>query len=436
MPPKSTPKMDSKTPPKTPRRFVNFFEAIELINAANIAILPSEKVFLRESCGRILSEDIVAADFNPRFPQSNMDGYAFRFADLAALAGGGLKIKSINRAGNEEDCAVESGECIKTFTGARIPKNADTIAIVEQVEVKNGRIFLKDSEDLENLAPQKWIRQRGENYARGDVLLRKNTLISPFDIGILAENNCVFVKVRRRPRVAVLASGDEVLEIGESPRGDNQIYSSNNHILAALAESLGCAVSVFGILKDSQKEIKNAIAQALENHDVVVTTGGMSKGDFDFTKDIVREFGECVFEGVKIKPGKVMSLVNCAAKRHIIALPGNPISCVVSFLLLGRLVIAKMLGLEANLALRGALLAEDLGGVDNERLEFVLADLWLENGGYKVARKHRRASYMINDLSGALIVARAAKKRGEMVEIIVLDELLRLSNLKNQKEKK
>lgn len=407
-------------------KYVTFNEALKLIKEVKITKLGAEKVFINQSTGRILYNDIKAKDDMPKFDTSNMDGYAFCYDDLEKLKNDGLILDSINKAGNECDCKVKKGFCIKTFTGSKIPKNADSLAIVEQVELMDNKVFLKQNE---NVKKDQWIRKKGENYNKNDILLPKGNCISPLDIGILAQNNNVFVEVYKKPKVGILTGGDEILEIGEIPKNDNYIYSSNNHILNAIVSSLGCDGSIYPILEDSQKTIKDAIKEALSHNDIVITTGGMSKGDFDFTKNIIKEFGDSVFESVQIKPGKVISYINCNKNKHIIALPGNPISCVVSFLLFGRLLVAKMFGIEPKIPIHKAKLIDDIENVDKNRMEFALANLSTKDGLYEVRLKPNRQSYMINDINGAMIlIDKKPMKKGDLVDIILLDKLLKLVN--------
>lgn len=404
--------------------YIAFKEALDLIKKTKIDKMQSQKIFINQSVGRILANDILASESMPRFNTSNMDGYAFNYSDLEVLQTMGLRIDSINKAGNNIECEIKTGVCIKTFTGAKMPKNADALVIVEDVIVKDNRIFLK-----ENIIIKKgnYIRKIGENYKKDEILLEKNNEITAFDIGILAQNNNIFVEVYQKPKVAILASGDEIIEIGEIPQNNNYIYSSNNHVLNAIIESLGAVGSIYPIIKDSKDCIKEAIQLALQANDIVITTGGMSKGDFDFTKDIIKEFGEVVFEGVKIKPGKVMSYIKCDKNKHILALPGNPVSAMVSFLLFGRLVLQKMFNLESNINIHKAKLLSDIEKTDKERMEFGLCKLSLNNGFYEVSLLKNRQSYMINNFNGAMVlIDKDLIKKNDLVDIILLNELIKI----------
>lgn len=409
---------------------ISFSECVALLESLVVTPVGCERVFLNQCVGRVLCESILARENNPKFHTSNMDGYAFRFADLGILSESGLKIASINKAGNTESCAIQKGECIKTFTGAQMPQGADCLVIVESVEVKNGRIFLIANQSADSIKQWQHIRKMGENYQKGDILLSKGTILSPFSIGILAQNHNILLGIYRKIRVGILSGGDELIELGELPQRQNYIYSSNNHALCAIAMALGAECKIYPLLQDSPAHIRESLNCALHDNDIVITTGGMSKGDFDFTKDIIREFGECVFSGVKIKPGKVVAHIKCDGEfrgKHIFALPGNPSSSIVSFLLFGRLIMQKMLNLSAQIPIKKGKLLCAVDNAKNDRLCFELAELRLENGFYAVNLRQNRNSYMINDFNGAFcILEQKIYEKGEFVDIILLDDLLKL----------
>ena len=461
---------------------ISFSDCVALLENLAVECVGIERVFIDKCVGRVLCEHILARENNPKFHTSNMDGYAFRFADLGILSESGLKIASINKAGNAESCAIQKGECIKTFTGAKMPQGADCLVIVENVEVKNGRIFLvgnssltQSSRELEKFSfdrqpalsqsnfstqptnltqdtriandlksdsanhtknaestPKQYqhIRKMGENYQKNSVLLPQGEILSPFSIGILAQNHNILISVYRRIRVGILSGGDELIELGELPQSQNYIYSSNNHALYAIVESLGAQGTIYPLLQDSPQSIRESLTYALRDNDIVITTGGMSKGDFDFTKDIIHEFGKCVFSGVRIKPGKVVAHIKCDGDfggKHIFALPGNPSSSIVSFLLFGRLIMQKMLNLPPQIPIKKGKLLHSVDNAKNDRLCFELADLRVEDGFYSVNPRQNRNSYMINDFSGAFcILEQKSYQKGEFVDIILLNDLLRL----------
>lgn len=402
------------------QKLITLQEARNAIEKSQIDTLEKEKIFFKDSVNRILASDIIAKYDNPQSDTSSMDGYAFAYSDLELLKTNGLNLGGLNKAGNESECECMQGSCIKTFTGAKIPKGADTMLIVEQIKILDDRIFLKDKS--ENIQKGAWIRAKAQSYHKNQILLYKGDRITPFHMGILAQNNDVFIEVLRKPRVAILSSGDEIAEVGEIKR-DNQLYSSNNHLLDSIVTAMGAECSIFKILNDDKTTIANAIQDAIKYNDMVVTTGGMSKGDLDFTKDVIMDFGECVFKGVNIKPGKVIAYIN-AKNKHIIALPGNPISSVISFLLLGRAVLQKMLNRHTDFPIHKAKLKNTVIKKDS-RLEFINAKATIENGNY-IVEALRNQSYMVNSIQNALLIANKDIGSGEIVDIIIIDELLTL----------
>lgn len=407
---------------------ITFDKCVELLKSLVLTPIGNERVFINQCIGRVLCEDILAIADNPKFNTSNMDGYAFNSADFEVLRKNGLKISSINKAGNVESCTVQKGECIKTFTGAKMPQNADCLVIVENVEVNGDKIVLSANAKLPK--PYQYIRKAGENYQKGSVLLPKGTILTPFSIGILAQNHNILLGVYRKIRIGILSGGDELLELGEVPKSQNYIYSSNNHTLCAITTALGAVSTIYPLLQDNPVQICESITNALCDNDIVITTGGMSKGDFDFTKDVILKFGKCVFSGVQIKPGKVIAYIKCEGKyngKHIFALPGNPSSSIVSFLLFGRMIMQKMFCQIPQIPMKKGKLLCNVDNTENDRLCFELADLSLEGGFYSVSPRPNRSSYMINDFSGAFCMfAQKNYKKGDFVDIILLNDLLRL----------
>lgn len=274
----------------------------------------SENVALSSSLGRILSEDIVAEYNDPQFPTASMDGYAVIHSDLESES---IKILGDNPAGHDETRTIESGECIKTFTGSMMPHGADTLIQIENVSVNDGNITIDEKVPLGNA-----VRPIGEGYKSGDVLIKKGTKIGFAQIGVMAGLNKVMVKVALRPRVAVISTGSEILDLGVNSDNPAQIRSSNNYTLAALFEQAGAEVVQLGTVGDDRDSIMQTFENALSCADILVSTGGVSVGDYDFVKDIVPRLGaEVVYKGVAIKPGKHI-LVAQRSEKFVLALPG------------------------------------------------------------------------------------------------------------------
>jgi molybdopterin molybdotransferase len=340
-----------------------------------------EKVPLPASLGRILAQDIVALYNDPQFPTASMDGYAVLYEDLHA---GSITIVGENPAGSDEKRALNYGECIKTFTGAMMPHGADTLIQIENVSVEDDKIIIN-----EKVAKGSSVRPIGEGFKTGDVLIEKGTKIGFAEIGVMAALNNVMVKVSPRPRVAVIATGSEILDLGENSKNPSQIRSSNNYTLAALFESAGAEVVQLGTVGDEKESIMKSFENALSSADILVSTGGVSVGDYDFVKDIVPRLGaEIVFKGVAIKPGKHIIVAQKEGK-FIVSLPGFAYSSTVTAVLYVLPLIAKMLGKEKAYSVVEAKLSQDFKKRSN-LTEFTACNVNVEDGQYFVDFKDKK----------------------------------------------
>jgi molybdopterin molybdotransferase len=304
---------------------LHFDESIEILQNLEITAYKTKKLYLVDTLGYVLAEDIVADHNSPEFPTSAMDGYALNYDDLAM---GPLKIASINPAGSALSEELIGGTCIKTFTGSLMPHGADTLIPIENVEVDGDTIIIKEE------VPQGFsVREIGENYAKGQLLIPKGTKIDFPQIGVISSLNIANIIVYEKPTVAILSTGSELLELGEKQTNDAQIRSSNNYILEAMVKKYDGIPMQLGCIKDDKSSITKAISDALEKSDIVVTTGGVSVGDFDFVKDVIAELGcDIVFKGVRIKPGQHI-MVARKGDKFIIGLPGFAYSSTVTMLL-------------------------------------------------------------------------------------------------------
>lgn len=407
---------------------ISYQESIEILNSIPIQPKSIEKIPFSQALGRILAEDIIAEENMPKHPTSAMDGYALNYEDIPLLFGEGVRVLSVNKAGESEERICERGGCIKTFTGAKIPANCDTLALVEEVREEGGKLYA-----LEGVSFQKgkWIRAVGENYAKGEVLLKKGSKITPFEIGLLAELNCVYVCVYLKPRVAILSGGDEIIEVGERER-ENAIRSVNNHLLQALCSSMGAEGRIYPLLADNKEQIAKQVKEALRDCDVLITTGGASKGDFDYTQEVIKEACEMQFKGVRMKPGKPVGFGTTKEGQYVFTLPGFPNSSAVTFMLFTRLVLGKLLGTNPTLESLKARLTQTIKRADS-RMEFRICNLRVQNGIYEVGfwdKKTLQSSVVNNFCSkSALMILEengAELQEGEMVEVLLLDSLIKL----------
>lgn len=409
---------------------ISYLESLEILKALEVKPKGEEKVFFGNSLNRVLAQDILAKENMPLYPTASMDGYAFNSKDLQDLMGEGLKLVGVNKAGEREELECLKGECIKTFTGSRMPKNCDSLVLREHIYENEGKITLLPSVPI----PQanQWIRQIGENYQKGEVLIRKGSKITPFEIGLLADLNEVFIQVFMRPKIAILSGGDEIIEVGEERR-ENTIRSVNNHLLKAIAESWGAEAMIFSLLKDNKASITHQVLEALQNCDILITTGGASYGDFDFVQEVLQEVCEMQFKGIRMKPGKPVGFGIYEKKTYVFGLPGFPNSCAVSFMLFVRMMIQKMLCMpEQSTPFLKAKLLENIKRSDL-RAEFRICDVKREEGRYEVGFWNKKTfqSSVINNFcnsSGLIFLEENGGdlQKGEDVEIVLLEQLLSL----------
>jgi len=304
---------------------LHFDESIEMIQNLQINNYRTKKLYLLDALGYVLAEDIVADHNSPEFPTSAMDGYAIIHEDMAL---GRLKVDSINPAGSALINEVIGGTCIKTFTGSLMPHGADTLIPIENVEVDGDEIIIK-----EEVSQGYSVREVGENYAKGQMLIPKGTKIDFPQIGVISSLNIANVFVYEKPIVAILSTGSELLSLGEAQTNDSQIRSSNNYILEAIVRKYDAVPMQLGCIKDDKENITKEVLNALDKSDIVVTTGGVSVGDFDFVKDVIYELGcDVVFRGVRVKPGQHI-VVARKGDKFVVGLPGFAYSSTVTALL-------------------------------------------------------------------------------------------------------
>lgn len=280
-------------------------------------LMPPEAARLAEAAGRTLAGPLVAARTQPPFDASAMDGYAVRAADLP----GPLTVIGEAAAGRRFDGALSPGEAVRIFTGAPVPEGADTILIQEDAERDGGRLCARHS------PPEgEYVRRRGLDFASGDVLLAEGTVLAPRHLALAGAAGHATLTVRRRPRVALLATGDELVPPGAAT-GPDQIVASVTPALAALAQSVGAEARDFGIAPDDLDALREAISTAIAWADVVVTLGGASVGEHDLVRPALGQLGLSPdFWKVAVRPGKPLMFV---ADPLVLGLPGNPVSSLV-----------------------------------------------------------------------------------------------------------
>ncbi len=301
--------------------------------------LDSELVALPEAMGRVLAEDIIADTDLPPFDRSQMDGYAIRAADVQASVPMRLKIVGESAAGRGWHQEMHVGQAVRIMTGAPVPAGADS---VQQVELTRELDDGDEVEILEPVSPGRSIVRRGAEITAGETVLEAGERISAAAMAVLASFGYAQVKVGRRPRVAVLATGTELVPVDQQP-GKDQIRDSNNLSIAAYAQLAGAVVERLPLAGDDTALLERQILEAAERNDIVVTSGGVSVGVYDFTKPALKQMGaELFFERVALRPGKPTVFARLPNGTLFFGLPGNPISVTVTFNLFARLALLAM----------------------------------------------------------------------------------------------
>lgn len=322
-------------------------KAIKIVEA-EVKPLGLEHIGLGEAVGRVLGEDIKADTDLPPFDRSQMDGFAVRAADVkgAPIV---LKVVGESAAGKGWSGTMKPGEAVSIMTGAPMPKGADAVQKIElTADVTGSPQFGGDTVTvLESVRKGQYIVPRAFEVKKGTVVFQRGRRITPEMAAVLAAFGYEILKVSVRPRVAVLSTGSEIVEVGEKP-GRDQIRNSNSPMLRALAEKYGALVEVLPIAKDDISDLKIDVSAAAEMADVVTITGGVSVGKYDLTKTSLADLGaKILFERIRLKPGKPTVFAKLG-KKLIFGLPGNPVSVAVTFHLFVRAAILLMQGAEAD----------------------------------------------------------------------------------------
>jgi len=296
-----------------------------------------EIVPLEDALGRVLLEDVYADIDLPPFDRARMDGYAVRSSDVETVP---VKLRVIGEiaAGATFDGKLNAGEAVKIFTGAPVPEGADAVQKVEVTETFNQTVEIKDA-----VKPGQFITPHASEIAAGQRVLNASRTIGPAEMAVLASFGCHQVKVGRRPRVAVFSTGSELVPVSVKPSGA-QIRNSNSYTLSAYAERAGAAAEILPTVEDTPAATRDGLLRAAEDRDVVITSGGVSMGDYDLVEAALLDIGaEIFFDKVRIRPGKPIVF---ARREHtfFFCLPGNPVSTSVTFNVFVRPAIRAMLG--------------------------------------------------------------------------------------------
>ena len=363
---------------------------------AHFRPLEAAEVPLSAALGRILAGDAVSSEYLPPFTNSAMDGYAVRSSDAhGASAASPKRLRLVGEvpAGSVYAGTVGAGEAVRILTGAPLPDGADAVLEQEQAEAGEGWVSLLAEAPAGNN-----LRHPGEDVKPGDVLAPGGTELGPAEIALLAALGVHPVRVTRRPRVAILSTGDELAPLGE-PLRPGQIRESNGPYLVAAVQRAGGEPLPLGIARDRAEEIRAKLAAA-RDADLILTSGGVSVGDYDLVKQILGEQGDIQFWRVRMRPGKPVAFGHLG-ETPLLGLPGNPVSAAVTFELFGRPAIRTMLGCrQVERPLVDVVLAgEPIQRID--RRNFVRARLDSRDGTLTATPTGAQGSHIISSLRGA-----------------------------------
>jgi molybdopterin molybdotransferase len=379
--------------------------------------LSSETVPLAEAANRVLAADVAARLTQPPFPASSMDGYAVRRADLAALPAT-LKVIGVSAAGHPFAGALGPGEAVRIFTGATVPEGADHVIIQENVAAGKGVAEIREINESNS------IREPGSDFRDGEILLRSGKRLSARDLMLAAQMNHAMVSVRRRPKVAILASGDELVQPGENP-GDGQIVSSIPTALRALLAKAGAEPRPLGIARDTMESLYAHIAAAADA-DILVTIGGASVGDHDLVRAALEGAGFTIgFHKVAMRPGKPV-MFGRRGDQRVLGLPGNPVSAIMcAYIFVLPLLAALTAEKRPDSGARTMALAVPLPA-NGVRQHYLRARIIRSNGALAVEPLPSQDSSLTAAFARAdcLIVSppgAAAAQPGDLVQVLPLD---------------
>ncbi|MCX7892310.1 MAG: molybdopterin-binding protein [Burkholderiales bacterium] len=307
-------------------------------------VTANERVAVRDALGRVLGEDVVSTVNVPAHDNSAMDGWAVRFADLDPRGTTRLAIAGSAFAGRGFTGALGPGQCVRVMTGAVMPEGADTVVIQEDARVEGDAVLVPPGQKQGQNR-----RLAGEDLALGRVVLRAGQPVRPAELGLLASLGLGEVSVRRRLRVAFFSTGDELASVGQ-PLAPGEVYDSNRYTLHGMLARLGAELLDMGVVRDEPGALEAALATAAANADAVITSGGVSVGEADFTREILARLGEVVFWKIAMRPGRPMAFGRIG-NATFFGLPGNPVAVMVTFYGFVREALLALSGRTDDLAL-------------------------------------------------------------------------------------
>jgi molybdopterin molybdotransferase len=368
-----------------------------------VRALPSERVPLADALDRVLAEDVHSLDDLPSFDSSALDGFV-----VGDTAGGELPVVGESRAGTPTDRPLGPGEAMRISTGAAVPHGGVAVVGIERSESRNGHVVLPPSVEGAN------IRRAGEDIRGGQLVIPAGSDIGPAEIGVIAALGHAEVAVGRVPRVAILTTGDELIEPGAGPLAPGQIRNSNAYALTAQARRAGAHVIGREIVRDDRRRTVDQLAAALENAEVVVLSGGVSVGPHDHVKPALAELGvEERFWRVALKPGKPVWF-GTRGDRYVFGLPGNPVSAMVTFHLFARPALRRLTGGDAHDSRTRAFMAVAIEREPNRDMVLRCRLQARPDGWHVTPTTRAQGSHVLTSMLGAEALALIPRGEGEL----------------------
>ncbi|MBI5784292.1 MAG: molybdopterin molybdotransferase MoeA [Rhodocyclales bacterium] len=393
------------------------------------AVTGHECLFIRQALGRVLAEDVISPVDVPAHDNSGMDGWAVRSGDLAAE--GETRLSNIGTAfaGRAFAGAVGRGEAVRIMTGAMLPAGADCVVIQEVSRVEGDAVIVPAGQRA-----QQNIRRAGEDLRAGKPAIPAGKLLRPAELGIIASLGVAEVSVRRRVRVALFSTGDELCSIG-TPLFPGAVYDSNRYTLWGMLTRLGCEVIDMGVVKDQPASLEAAFREAASGADAIITSGGVSVGEADFIKQLMQKLGEVAFWKIAMKPGRPMAFGRIQPDggengAWLFGLPGNPVAVMVTFYQFARPALLKLMGLDPvpEFPAFPARCVEDIKK-GKGRTEFQRGILFQENGEWCVRPTGHQGSGVLSSMAAAdcfivLEHERGSVAAGEAVQVQLMTGLV------------
>ena len=375
------------------RTFLHPDDALKLV-FENIEDYGDENISVFDSFNRVLANEVFAKTDDPPFDKASMDGYVYKNYNGEIYE---LIENNIIEAGSSKHIKVGEGKCVKIMTGAMIPKECNFVQRIEWTEKikKDGKTFIKFTQKEKSSN----IIKKGNNKNIGEKILDKKFIL-PKDIAILSGFGYDKISVKKKIDVAVISSGNEIANIGADLK-EGEIYDANAPMLLSRVSNLSCNGKFYGRVRDDENEIRETLNKAVKENDIVLITGGVSMGDFDYVHKILLEIGVSqIFHGLAMKPGKPLFFGKFGNKA-IFALPGNSVSAYMTFEIIVKPYILSSFGLTYNNDYIKAILSENFNRKDAERLEYVPVELYFENAKLYVKLIKYNNSSMISSFSEA-----------------------------------